>query len=352
VPQETNRSSEDPAASGRHLAELIGGYQKSAAIGALARLGFADAVAEAPGTSGELAARVGARADVLARLLDAIIDVGLFTRDDGGRYHLSALGELLRTEVPGSLRRYAIVSTEDWRWYAYAHLSDTLQTGEPGFVVANGCRFWDYLASHPEAAASFQESMARISAARDQAVVASLDFSRFSCVVDVGGGQGGFLRALLTVHPDLRGVLFDVQGVVEAAREPLRQAGLEERCEAIAGDFRTAVPAGGDAYLLSWVLHDWDDSAAQSILRRCREAMAKGAFLLVVEMVVPEEDQPGADVLRRLVRQTDLEMLAVVGGRERTAIEFHDLLASAGFAVTRIVPLKGMPWSVIEGVAV
>jgi O-methyltransferase domain/Dimerisation domain len=352
VTEGASRTSEDPAASSRHLAQLIGGYQASAAIGAFARLGVADAIAEASGTSEELAARLGARADVLARLLEATLDIGLFARDEDGRYRLTALGELLRTEVPGSLRRYAIVSTEDWRWYAYAHLSDTLQSGQPGFVVAHGCHFWDYLASHPAAAASFLESMARISAARDQAVLASLDFGRFRCVVDVGGGQGGLLLALLAAYPDVQGVLFDLPGVIETARELVRQAGLEERCKTIAGDFREAVPPGGDAYVLSWILHDWDDPAAKGILRRCREAVAKGASLLVVEMVVPEENQPGADALRRLVRQTDLEMLAVVGGRERTAVEFQELLASTGFAVNRFVPLTGMPWSVIEGVAV
>jgi hypothetical protein len=351
VPEGANRSAEELAASGRHLAELVGGYQASAAIGAFARLGVADALAEAPATSGDLAARVGAREDVLARLLEATLGIGLFTQDDDGRYHLTALGELLRAEAPGSLRRYALVSTEDWRWYAYAHLAETLRTGEPGFVAAHGCRLWDYLAAHPEAAASFQESMARISGARDQAVAASLDFGRFHRVVDVGGGQGGLLRALLSAYPDLRGVLFDVPTAIEAAGEPLRQAGFHERCEAIAGDFRQAVPPGGDAYLLSWILHDWDDLAAQGILRRCREAMNKGASLFVVEMVVPEEGEPGADTFKRLVMQTDLEMLVVVGGRERTAAEFRELLAAAGFAVTRTVPLEGLPWSVIEGVA-
>ena len=177
--QASTPSPEDPAAVSRRLADLIGGYQVSATIGAFARLGLPDALAEGPATAGELALRLGAHEDALARLLEATLDVGLFALGDDGRYRLAALGDLLRSDVPGSQWRYAIVATEDWRWYAYGHLAHTLQTGEPGFVAAHACRFWDYLASHPDAAASFEQSMARIGAARDQAIVASIDFGRF-----------------------------------------------------------------------------------------------------------------------------------------------------------------------------
>lgn len=350
--EEIRQSSEQAAASARRVAELIGGYQASASIGALARAGVADALAEGPATAGELAARLGAHEGALARLLEATLDIGLFGLGEDGRYRLTPLGDLLRTDVPGSLRRYAIVSTEQWRWYAYAHLAHTLQSGEPGFVAAHGCHFWDYLSSHPDAAASFEQSMARIGAARDQAVVASVDFSRFRCVVDVGGGRGGLLCTLLDAHPHLRGILFDLPSVITGTRGLLDQAAYSERCDAVAGDFREAVPPGGDCYLLCWILHDWDDLTAQSILRRCRDAMAKRSILLVVEMVVPEPEQAGAEPLRRLVNQTDLEMLAVVGGRERSAAEFEELLTGAGFSVTSIVPLRGMPWSVIESLAV
>lgn len=346
------QSPEDPAAASRRLSGLIGGYALSAAIGAFARLGVADALAERPATSRELAARLAADEGALARLLDATLDAGLFALGDGGRYRLTALGELLRAGVPGSMRRYALVATEEWRWYAYCHLDHTLRTGEPGFVVAHGSRLWDYLDSHPEAAASFEESLARIGSARDQALVASVDFGRFSRVVDVGGGHGGFLRTLLAAHPQVHGVLFDLPGVIEGARQTLGQAGLTERLDLVAGDFRDLVPQGGDAYLLSWILHDWDDRSAAGILSRCRQAMEAGASLFVVEMVVPEQGRPGADGARRLIRQVDLEMLAVVGGRERTAAEFEELLAAAGFSISRILPLQGLPWSVIEAVSV
>jgi hypothetical protein len=345
-------SAEEAAAQKLRLTQLIGGYQVSAVIGAVARLGVADALVEAPATSAELATRLGAHELSLSRLLQATLDTGLFALGDDGRYSLTPLGDLLRSDVPGSLQRYAVVSTEAWRWNAYGQLAHALKTGEPGFVAAFGLPLWDYLASHPEAAASFEESLARIGAARDQAVVRSVDFSRFERVVDVGGGRGGLLSALLAVQSRLRGVLFDLPSVVEPARQILAAADYAERLEVVAGDFRETVPVGGDCYVLSWILHDWDDQMAEQIARRCRQAMQPGARLLVVEMVVPEAGQPGADAFRRMVRQTDLEMLAVVGGRERTKAEFEGLLGAAGLAVESVVPLTGLPWSVVEAVAV
>jgi len=357
MPEPTNAAAEDPALCSLRLSGLIGGYQVSAAIGAFARLGVADALGDDAATSAELAARLGAHEGALARLLEATLDLGLFTVDDQHRYRLTALGRQLRADAPGSMRRYAIVATEDWRWYAYCHLDRTLRTGEPGFMAAHCCRLWDYLACHPEAAASFEESMSRIGMARDQAGAAAVDLGRFRCVVDVGGGRGGLIRALLTADARLRGILFDLPSVVAGARETLSEAGLAERCDVVAGDFRQSVPRGGDAYVLSWILHDWDDEAAKAILRHCREAMDIGAALLVVEMIVPglgdaSAEQTEAEAVRRLVRQTDLEMLAVVGGRERTAADFEALFAATGFALSATTPLPGLPWSVLEAVAV
>lgn len=345
---EQSIAAEERLAASRKLASLINAYQTSAAIGALARLGVADALTDGPACPAELARRVGADERALARLLNATLDVGLVAVGGDGRYALTSLGQLLRDDDEHSLRHLAIVSTDEWRWRAYGHVDHVLCTGEPGLVAAYGCRFWEYLANHPDAAASFNESMSRISAARDGVLAGSYDFSGIRCLVDVGGGHGGLLRAVLSRHPHLRGMVFDLPPVVEGARERLRGAGLAERCEAIAGDFLEAVPPGGDAYLLSWILHDWDDETALLILRNCRRAMDEAARLLLVELVVPVGDEPGAAGLERLIRSADLEMLVVVGGRERTAAEYGELLAEAGFQLARIVPLPGLPWSVIE----
>jgi DNA-binding transcriptional ArsR family regulator len=338
-------------AASRRLAELVNGYQISAAIGAFARLGVADALAEGPASPAELAAQLGADPRSLERLLEATLEVGLFETRDDGRYSLTPLGQLLRGDVEGSLRRLAIVSTDEWRWRAYGHVTHALLTGEPGFVPAHGCRFWEYLADHPAEAASFNETMSRISAARDAVLAGTYEFGDLRRLVDVGGGDGSLLCAVLARHPRLQGVVVDLPGVVEVARRRLLEAELAERCEVIAGDFLEAVPPGGDAYLLSWVLHDWDDETALRILVNCRAAMDDAARLLVVELIVPAaDDQTAAPGVTRLVKQTDLEMLAVVGGRERTAAEYTELLAKAGFSLARILPLEGMPWCVMEGV--
>lgn len=349
--EEPTAQARERLAAGRRLAEIINGYQLSAAVGAIARLGIADALAEGPASPDGLAARLGADGRSLARLLEATLEAGILEARDDGRYALTPLGQLLRADVEGSLRRLAIVSTDEWRWRAYGHLTHAVRTGEPGFVPAHGCRFWEYLASHPAEAAGFNETMSRVSAARDAVLAGAFDFGDIGRLVDVGGGQGGLLCAVLARHPHLRGVVFDLPGVIAVARERLLEAGLAERCEAIAGDFLEAVPPGGDAYLLSWILHDWDDETALRILGNCRAAMSDAARLLVLELIVPAADDPApAPGVTRLVRQTDLEMLAVVGGRERTAAEYSELLAQAGFSLSRILPLEGMPWCVMEAV--
>ena len=345
-------AAQERLAASRRLAELINGYQVSAAIGAFARVGVADALAAGPATAAELAAQLGADQRSLTRLLEATLEVGLFEARDDGRYALTPLGQLLRSDVEGSQRRLAIVSTDEWRWRAYGQLTHALRTGEPGFVPAHGCRFWEYLAGHPADAASFNETMSRISAARDAALPGAYEFGGLRRLVDVGGGHGALLCAVLARHPHLRGVVFDLPAVVVGAHERLLEAGLADRCEVIAGDFLEAVPPGGDAYLLSWVLHDWNDETALRILTNCRAAMNDDGRLLVVELIVPTAGEAApAPGVTRLVKQTDFEMLAVVGGRERTAAEYRELLAQAGFSLARTLPLEGMPWSVMEGVA-
>jgi len=196
----------------------------------------------------------------------------------------------------------------------------------------------------------FNESMSRVAAANAAAIVRAYDFTGVRRLVDVGGGHGVLARAVLEANPELRGIVFDLPGVIEGTRAHLADAGLTDRCDAIAGDFFAAVPEGGDAYVLSWILHDWDDDAAARILANCRAAMRDGGRLLAVELVVPAEGEPVASPdLDRLVKATDLEMLAIVGGRERTAAEYRALYAIAGFELIRILPLDGLPWSVLVG---
>lgn len=329
------------------MARLIGGYQVSAAVGTVARLGVADALAAGSLELEDLAETVGADPRSLGRVLRALDDTGLFTRD-GDRVGLAPLGELLRSDVPGSARRAAEVSTQEWRWRAYGHLTHSVVTGEPAFRLAHGVGLWEFLAREPDAAAVFNASMDRVAAANAAALVRDVDLSGIRRLIDVGGGHGVITRAVLEAVPAASAVIVDLPGVAEGARERMMEAGLADRCEVVEGDFFEAVPAGGDTHLLSWILHDWDDHAAARVLANCRSALAPGGRLLIVEMVVPGPGDPPDPVLDHLVKVADLEMLVTVGGRERTEAEYRDLLEDAGFALARIVPLGGLPWSVIE----
>jgi O-methyltransferase domain/Dimerisation domain len=341
---------EDALVLSRRMAELVNGYQTSAAIGAVAALGVADALAGGPAHPADVARRVGADPDALARVLRALADAGIFEALEDGRFALTPLGATLRGEVPGSVRRAAIIATDEWHWRAYGYLTHSLRTGEAGFRPAHGCGFWEYLDHHPSTAAMIDDSMARIAAARAAAFARAYDFGAIARIVDVGGGQGVLLQHLLQAHPHLCGIVFDRPTVAEAARTRLAEAGLSGRYEVVSGDFFAGVPIGGDAYVLSWILHDWDDEAAVQILRNCRTAMAESGRLLVLELVLSPANGPhsstAADALARTV---DLEMLAVVGGRERTEVEFRALFGRAGLTLARVLALEGLPWSVIEG---
>jgi O-methyltransferase domain len=333
------------------MTELLTGFQTSAAIGAIARLGVADALADGPARPQELAARLGADARSLARVMAALLDVGVFEAHGDGRYGLTALGELLRSDVEGSARRAAVIGTDEWCWRAYGHISHSLRTAEPGFYPAHGCDFWQYLAAHPEEAAAFNEVMSSSSRLRAEAFAGSYDFSGIERLVDVGGGQGVLLRTVLAAHPHLRGVLFDLPAVIAEGRVLLSEASLAERCEMLAGDFFERVPSGGDAYLLSWIVHDWDDRAATHILANTRAALGDGGRLLLIEMVLPSGDETaGTTAVEKLAKAMDLQMLVLTGGRERTAAEYRQLLAGGGFRLARVLPLEGTLWSVIEGV--
>jgi hypothetical protein len=338
-------------ARSQRMNQLLCGFQISAAIGAVAGLGVADALANAPARSTDLADSLGADARSLERVLQALTDVGIFEKLADGRFALTSLGETLRTDVPGSMRRAAMLWTEEWHWRAYGHLASSVRTGEAGMRAAHGSNYWEYLAQHPETAATINDMMSSASMLRAQALARTYDFSKVERLVDVGGGEGGLLCAVLQAYPHLRGVVFDLPSVTAGARERLLEAGLAERAEVVGGDFFEGVPRGADAYVLSWVLHDWDDESALRILKICRAAIQKAGRLLVVEMVLPSPDElrsPQADYLEQLAKVTDLEMLAVVGGRERTRAEYGQLLAQAGFALTQVLPLESMPWSVVE----
>src|SRR5262245_41966632 len=204
----------------------------------------------------------------------ALASRGVFTQDAEQRVALTPLAALLRTNVPGSLRAMVVFSGSPWLWQACSHLLEGMQTGQTPFDLAHGMSFFAYLAEHPDAAAVFNQYMAEAPLHRHAVIPAAVDFSGMGLVVDVGGGHGASLIAILHAHPALRGVLFDQPQVVAGARDHLLAAGVADRCDIVEGDFFAAVPAGGDAYLLSAILHNWDDAHAVQILRNCRRVMA------------------------------------------------------------------------------
>jgi hypothetical protein len=314
-----------------HLSQLVDGYLNTQLINVAVVLGIPDALTDSPRSSSDLADAARADPVALHRVLRGLATLGVLDELDGGRFGLTPIGALLQGGVPGSLRAAAIARGGLYYQVA-AGLPDAVRKGGSAFELVHGRTFFDHLAEHPAEAATFQASMAARSAHEASAVIESFDFGRFQRLIDVGGGQGILLAAILQATPAILGTLLDRPVAVEQARDRLQAAGLLGRCELVGGDFFVAVPAGGDCYLLSRVIHDWDDEAAVHILRRCRDAMAVGGTLLLVEAILPEHaaDQPAA------IRM-DLHMLTLLGGRERTEAEYRGLLTTSGFTLERVI---------------
>jgi len=276
--------------------------------------------------------------------LRALASVGVFTEVDE-RFGLTPTAEYLRTGVPSSVRPWAMLVGRPYAWSTWAHLLQSIRTGEPAFPELYGTTAWEYRAAHPEEGAIFDAAMTALSAGAVDAVVQSYDFSGISVLADVGGGHGELLAGILGANPTLRGILFDQPHVVASAAPLVAQAGVADRCEIQAGSFFEAVPDGADVYLLKSVVHDWDDAAAVKILGACRAAMAGSGTetgkLLLVEYLVRPGNEPDPLKFR------DLMMLVMLGGRGRTADDFGRLCAAAGFRLTRVIP-TGSPYAIIE----
>jgi hypothetical protein len=332
------------------LMQMVTGYAGAQVIHVAAQLGLADLLAAGPRPVEELAAATGTHAPSLRRLVRALTALGVVAEAEGGRVALTPLGGPLRAAAPDSVRDAVLFLGGEWCWRAWGDLLNSVRTGAPGFDRVFGMSNFDYWAHDADAGAihdAFFRAQARTTG---PPIVAAYDFGRFGTVVDVGGGTGALLAAVLQAHPASRGVLYDLPHVVAGAGPVLAAAGVADRCAAVGGSFFEAVPAGGDAYLLKYVLHDWDDERAVAILRRCRAAAAPGAVLLVVEQVLPERLAPGAAARR--VTRLDLQMLVMTpGGRERTEREFRALLAAADFALRATLPTAS-PFHILEAAPV
>jgi hypothetical protein len=332
------------------VSQMATGYWVSQAVRAMAVLALADHLASGSRTAADLAEATGAHAPSLARLLRALVALGLCGREATGRFRLTPLGEAMRSDVPDSARAFVLMITAPWVERGWEDLPHAVRTGEPTFPRVHGVGFWDYLGAHPKDGALFDAAMSGGASARAEALCAVRDLSSIGTVVDVGGGQGRLLAGLLGAIPGLGGVLFDRPEVVTGAEAVLRAAGVADRCAVVGGDFFASVPPGGDAYVLAQIVHDWPDAEALAILSACQRAMAPGARLWVIEQVLPPEDDPDPSE-RAGLTLLDLNMLVLFGGgQERTAEEYRQLLEAAGFDEVAVVPAEGTPWSVVEAV--
>ena len=324
------------------MQELILAAWISQGITAVADLGVADALAGGPLSINELAGKVGAEPDALGRLLRALISKGIFARRDDGRYELSPLADLLRSDVPVSMAPMArFIGARQHREH-WSLLTEAIKTGTTVVPALRGKSFFDYLGDEPEFGRIFNDAMTGQSGLSVGPVVDAYDFTRFGTIVDVAGGHGRLLAAILASAPDAQGVLYDLPEVIAGAPALLRESHVAERVRLAEGSFFDGVPAGGDAYVLKHIIHDWDDDASVRILRNVRSAAAAGAALLLVETVIPEDDSGS------IAKWTDMEMLIINNGRERTAGEYRRLFDEAGFQMIGVVDTASR-FSIIEG---
>jgi C-methyltransferase len=323
------------------MMEMIIATWASQAITVVAELGVADALADRPLTIDELSAKVGADPDALSRLLRALIGRGVFRRRRDGRYELNSLARTLCSDAEPSMAWAAQFYGSREQRARWTLLGDSIRTGNSVVPVLHGKESFDYFAEDPRHADLFNRTMASISELTDATVAAAYDFSVFPAIVDVGGGHGPLLASILASAPASRGVLYDIPPVVADAPKLLCERDVADRVYIEAGSFFDSVPAGGDAYVLKNIMHDWPDEKAVQILRNVRAAAGRHATVLLVELVIPDHDRdfPG--------KWADLEMLLNLAARERTAAEYRNLLSQAGFQMTRLVPTAS-PLSLVE----
>ena len=319
--------------------QLIRGYWTTQAIFVVAELRIADLLADGPKHPEELAKLASVKADMLYRVLRALASIGIFAEQADGRFALTPLADTLRGQ--SGQRAYAMLHGTEL-YQSWGKLIEAVRTGKAGFELALGMAAFNYFSKHPERGAVFDKAMTGHHGAEADPMLDAYDFSQFHQLVDVGGGNGSLLIAILERHTGMQGVLFDLPAVADRAHAFVERSSLAHRCRVVGGDFLERVPGGADAYLLRHIVHDWSDEDAAAILRNCRSAMKPGGKILVVEIVVPAGNDPS------FAKWMDL-MMVTYGGKERSEKQYRSLFSQAGLQLTRIVPTRA-GISVIEGV--
>jgi len=338
------RASAKKASDPMTFMNLTAGKWVSQAIAVAAELGIADILRDRPSTAADIARTANASEEGVYRLLRALGSVGLFAETGNRRFRLTPLGRLLSTDSTQALGGYARFVGHESTWRPWGELRHSVRTGEPAFDRVFDMPIFEYFAKMSESAAVFDAAMTSISTLEAKAVVAAYDFSKIGTLVDVAGGHGLMVATVLKANKRMRGVLFDLPHVTAGATALLQSAGVADRCQVVSGDFFESVPAGGDAYLMKHIIHDWDEERATQILRNCHRAMQPGGKVLIVDAVIPPGNRAHFGKL------LDLEMLVLTPrGRERTQAEFRELLKRSGFRLRRVVATE-THLSVVEGV--
>lgn len=325
------------------LMQIANGVMVTQALGVVAKLGIADLI-ESGGERDvdELASASGSDRSALYRILRSLASIGVFTETSRARFAHTPVSRLLRSDVDGSMRSMAIFMAEPWHYNVWGDMLHSAKTGGTAWKATYGEEVFDWFQKHPAESEIFNKAMTDMSSSVAPALVAAYDFSGINVLADIAGGHGFLLSQILKANPALKGILFDMDHVIAGSAEMLSKYGVEDRIEAVAGDFFREVPAA-DAYIMKHIIHDWDDERSVSIMKNIHTAMNGDGKLLLLEMVVPEGNEPHPSKI------LDLAMLALPGGLERTEAEYADLFEAAGFRLNRIVPTMS-PFSVVEAV--
>jgi orsellinic acid C2-O-methyltransferase len=323
-----------PVWNEQSLQKLLEGYRSTALLYVATKLKIADLLMERPRNSQELSQILGAHAPTLHRILRGLVALGFCSETNNGCFQLTLLGEKLQSNIGSPQYDLAILNGEEYT-AAWNNLFNSVMTGKTAFDLAFGESPWEHRHRNPDLNRHFHAWLEQGARSASQAILEAHNFSSCRTIADIGGGQGTLLIAILQAKPSMKGILFDQAHVISLAHHKMKEAGVQSRCRLVEGNFLNAVPPGADVYILKSILHDWDDESCVLILKNCRNVLKTGQPLLVIEKIMPARvaDHPA-------IIMSDLHMLAVTGGMERTALEYQKLFTAAGFEIKKVVQLK------------
>lgn len=324
------------------IMQLSMGAMVTQAIYVAAKLGIADILADGEKHVDQIASEAGAHSPSLYRILRSLASLGVFTETHSRTFANTPVSAVMRVGIPGTMHDSMIFMGETWHYSVWANMLHSAKTGGTAWKETHGEEVFDWFAKNPEASEIFNGCMSELSGGAAPAIVDGYDFSGIETLADIAGGHGFLLAQVLKANPQMKGILFDMEHVVNGAGYMLRAHGVEDRVETASGDFFVEVPAA-DAYIMKHIIHDWDDERSIKILQSIHRAMSGDGRVLIAEMVIPEGNDPHPG------KMLDLEMLTSPGGIERTEAEYAQLFEKAGFRLNRVVPTSS-PFSVIEGV--